>query len=75
MSATVLGRYRELVGLGEIESDPAQLGAAERLDALAQALRAWRPVRPASCPCSGKPRASPRAASTSTGPSGAARPC
>jgi cell division protein ZapE len=45
MSASVLGRYRDLVGLSEIECDPAQLEAAERLDRLAHALRAWRPAR------------------------------
>jgi cell division protein ZapE len=59
MSATVLGRYRELVGLGEIESDPAQLGAAERLDALAQALRVWRPVRSGFMSLFGKTKSEP----------------
>src|SRR5688572_28200282 len=59
MSANVLGRYRELVGLGEIESDPAQLGAAERLDALAQALRVWRPVRSSFMSLFGKAKSEP----------------
>jgi cell division protein ZapE len=45
MSASVLNQYRDLVSLGEIECDPAQLEAAERLDALSQSLRAWRPER------------------------------
>lgn len=38
-----LNRYRSLVDAGDIEADPAQLAAAERLDRLAQELAAGRP--------------------------------
>lgn len=45
MAQGPLERYRELVSSGEIEPDAAQLRAAERLHALAQSLRHWRPGR------------------------------
>jgi cell division protein ZapE len=42
----LLDKYRALVANGVIEADPAQAAAAAKLDALAQALGAWRPRRP-----------------------------
>ena len=38
-----LKRYQSLVAAGDIEPDPAQLAAAERLDQLARELLAWKP--------------------------------
>ncbi len=37
-------RYRDLVARGEIDADPAQLEAIERLEAVAAGLKAWRPA-------------------------------
>ena len=42
---TLLDKYRALVTNGVIEADPAQASAADSLDALARALRSWRPQR------------------------------
>jgi cell division protein ZapE len=40
---TLLDKYRSLIAKGVIEADPAQAAAAAGLDALARALRGWRP--------------------------------
>jgi cell division protein ZapE len=40
---TLLDEYRSLIAKGVIEADPAQAAAAAGLDALARALRGWRP--------------------------------
>src|SRR6516162_1124998 len=40
---TLLDEYRSLIANGVIEADPAQAAAAAGLDALARALRDWRP--------------------------------
>src|SRR5215831_8527610 len=56
---TLLDEYRSLIANGVIEPDPGQAAAAAGLDALARALRDWRPrsrglgrliARPASAP-------------------------
>jgi cell division protein ZapE len=39
----LLDKYRSLIAKGVIEADPAQAAAAAGLDALARALRGWRP--------------------------------
>jgi len=40
---TLLDKYRSHIAHGVIEADPAQAAAAAGLDALARALRGWRP--------------------------------
>jgi len=45
MAKGVLESYQQRASTGEIQADPAQLAAAERLDALAAALQKWRPAR------------------------------
>lgn len=45
MSKGVLERFHARIAAGEMERDPAQLAATERLAALAAALRQWRPSR------------------------------
>ena len=55
-----LKRYRDLVDRGAIELDAAQLAAAERLDALANALARWRPQRGLFSLISGSSQESPR---------------
>ncbi|HVY43816.1 MAG TPA: cell division protein ZapE [Hyphomicrobiaceae bacterium] len=45
MSKALLERYQARVAAGEMEADPAQLAATERLAALAAALQRWRPSR------------------------------
>jgi cell division protein ZapE len=40
---SLLDEYRSLIANGVIEADPAQAAAAAGLDALARALRGWRP--------------------------------
>jgi len=39
----IQNRYLSLAAAGEIESDPSQIAAAEKLDAVASALAAWEP--------------------------------
>ena len=39
---TLLEKYRAMVAGGAIDADPAQAGAADRLEALARQLRQWR---------------------------------
>ena len=43
---TVTDDYRRLVAVGALEADAAQAEEAQKLDALLQALRRWRPKRP-----------------------------
>ena len=43
MKGQPLDRYRTRISAGEMEVDAAQLAVVTRLDALADALRAWRP--------------------------------
>lgn len=45
MPKTSTGRLTARIAAGEMEADEAQLAVAERLDALALALGAWRPSR------------------------------
>ena len=45
MTATILETYRARVASGEIATDAAQAGVAERLDRLARELSEWRPDR------------------------------
>jgi cell division protein ZapE len=45
VAGKVLELYRRRLELGEIEPDPAQAGAAEKLDELACKLVAWKPGR------------------------------
>ncbi len=45
MRGRVVGQYDEWVRLGEIEPDRVQRDAALRLDALAEDLAGWRPLR------------------------------
>jgi cell division protein ZapE len=57
---TLLDKYRALVANGVIEADPAQAVAAAGLDALAQALRSWRPRRGALGRVLGRSTPAPR---------------
>jgi cell division protein ZapE len=45
MPKTTYDRLQARIAAGEMEADEAQLGAARRLDGLAQELVAWRPSR------------------------------
>ncbi len=57
---TLLDKYRALVTNGVIEADPAQASAAGSLDALARALRSWRPQRGALGRVLGRATPAPR---------------
>lgn len=46
MSGVVVDRYNDRVRLGQIEPDAAQRDAVDELDALATALKGWRPHKP-----------------------------
>ena len=70
-------RYRALVSDRGFEFDPAQAELARKLDALSAKLKTYRaePRPSAFARLMGLKAAEPRAASTSMGPSAAARPC
>jgi len=74
MSEGPLKRYRDLVDSGAIELDAAQLAAAEKLDALANALARWRPRKGLFSLFSGSSQERPRGF-TFMAPSAVERQC
>ena len=45
MTSHPIDRLRAQIAAGQLEADAAQLAVAERLDALARRIGAWRPAR------------------------------